>query len=415
MDFKELGISKEVIDLLRKNGIIEPTPVQERSIPLLKENKDIIAQAQTGTGKTLAFMLPVLEKIDSTKDDIQALIITPTRELALQITKEAQKYANPDVGILSAYGGQDIDGQVKKLKNKIHLVIGTPGRLLDHLRRKTIRLNNVSMLVLDEADLMLDMGFLEEVKSIIKSMPKNRQTMLFSATISKGVKILSQKFLNEPERITIKSKEVTLDNIKQIMVRTSEEEKFNALCHYISETNPFMAMIFCKTKNMVMYLNEELGKLGYKCDELHGDMTQRKRERVMKTFRKADLPILISTDVAARGLDIEGVTHVFNYDVPQNIDTYIHRIGRTGRAGQDGVAITFVTNFEEYKFANIENGITGKIEKAQFGDIDIATTSTKKINKKQGEKNVYSRGQHKGRNANSKAGSRNSRFRNKKG
>ena len=415
MDFKELGVSNEMAEMLRKNGIVTPTPVQERSIPILKDDKDIIAQAQTGTGKTLAFMLPILEKIDYTKDFIQALIITPTRELALQITKEAQKYANSDIGILSAYGGQDIDGQVKKLKNKIHLVIGTPGRLIDHLRRKTIQLGSVKMLVLDEADLMLDMGFLEEVKTVVKTLPKNRQTMLFSATITRGVKILSQKFLNEPERVTIKSKEVTLDNIKQIMVRTTEEEKFNALCHYISETNPFMAMIFCKTKNMVMYLNEELGKLGYMCDELHGDMTQRKRERVMKTFRKADLPILISTDVASRGLDIEGVTHVFNYDVPQNIDTYIHRIGRTGRAGQNGVAVTFVSNFEEYKFNNIENGITGKIEKAQFGDIDISTAFPKKINKKLGEKNVYSRGQHKGRNANSKRGSKNFRFRNKKG
>lgn len=414
MNFKELGISSEIVDILRKNGIVEPTPVQERSIPILKENKDLIAQAQTGTGKTLAFMLPILEKIDSTKDYIQALIITPTRELALQITKEAQKYAGADVGVLSAYGGQDIEGQVKKLKNKIHLVIGTPGRLIDHLRRKTIQLNNVKMLVLDEADLMLDMGFLEEVKTVIKSLPKNRQTMLFSATISKGVKILSQKFLKEPERVSIKSKEVTLDNIKQIMVRTTEEEKFNALCSYIKEMTPFMAMIFCKTRNMVMFLNEELGKLGFKCDELHGNMTQRKRERVMKTFRKADLPILISTDVAARGLDIEGVTHVFNYDVPQNIDTYIHRIGRTGRAGQDGVAVTFVTNYEEFKFNNIENGITGKIEKAQYGDIDVSYSAPKKISKKIGEKNVYSRGKHKGRNANSKGSSKNFRFRNKK-
>lgn len=422
MDFKGLGVNSKVLDILNKNGIVEPTPVQELAIPILNQGRDIIAQAQTGTGKTLAFMLPILEKIDVTKDYIQALIVTPTRELALQITKEAKKYASFDVCILSAYGGQDIEGQVRKLKNKIHLVIGTPGRLLDHLRRRTINLNKVSMLVLDEADLMLDMGFLDEVRNIIKNTPKARQTMLFSATISKGVKNLSQKFLNNPERVTIKSKEVTLDNIRQIMIRTSEQQKLNALCDCLEKMNPFMAMIFCKTRNMVMYLNEELAKLGYKCDELHGDMTQRKRERVMKTFRKADLPILISTDVAARGLDIEGVTHVFNYDVPQNVETYIHRIGRTGRAGQDGVAVTFVTNQDEYKFNHIENSITGKIEKEQFGDIDITCSYSKngyksgikKTNKKLGGKDVYKRGKYKARNANSKRGNGNSRFRNKK-
>ena len=422
MDFKGLGVNSKVLDILNKNGIVEPTPVQELAIPISNQGRDIIAQAQTGTGKTLAFMLPILEKIDVTKDYIQALIVTPTRELALQITKEAKKYASLDVCILSAYGGQDIEGQVRKLKNKIHLVIGTPGRLLDHLRRRTINLNKVSMLVLDEADLMLDMGFLDEVRNIIKNTPKARQTMLFSATISKGVKNLSQKFLNNPERVTIKSKEVTLDNIRQIMIRTSEQQKLNALCDCLEKMNPFMAMIFCKTRNMVMYLNEELAKLGYKCDELHGDMTQRKRERVMKTFRKADLPILISTDVAARGLDIEGVTHVFNYDVPQNVETYIHRIGRTGRAGQDGVAVTFVTNQDEYKFNHIENSITGKIEKEQFGDIDITCSYSKngyksgikKTNKKLGGKDVYKRGKYKARNANSKRGNGNSRFRNKK-
>ena len=412
MDFRDLGIRDDVIEKLRKNGITVPTDVQEESIPVLKRGVDLIAQAQTGTGKTLAFILPMLEKIDETKDYVQALIITPTRELALQITNEAEKYADPNLAILAAYGGCDIEGQVRKLKNKIHLVIATPGRLLDHLRRKSIKLDKVSMLVLDEADLMLDMGFLKEVRYIISSLPKKRQTMLFSATISKGVKILSQKFLYKPERVTIKSKEVTLDTIQQIMVKTSEENKFNALCSYLTKMNPFMAIIFCKTKDTVMLLNNELSQLGYECDELHGEMTQRKRERIMKIFRKADLPILICTDIAARGLDIDGVTHVFNYDIPQNVDMYIHRIGRTGRAGQVGVAVTFVTDNEELKFSKIRNGIVGKIEKVQFGNVDMEVRITN--NTKLGGRNVYERSKYKGRNANGKRSSRNFRFRNRK-
>ena len=416
MDFKELGINDYMIEKLKKNGITGPTKVQEESIPILKKGIDLIAQAQTGTGKTLAFILPMLEKIDITKEYVQALIITPTRELALQITNEVMKYATSYLAILAAYGGCDIEGQVKKLKNKIHLVIATPGRLLDHIKRKTICLDKVSMFVLDEADLMLDMGFLGDMKTIISKLPKKRQTMLFSATISKGVKILSQKFLNKPERVTIKSKEIALENIKQIMVKTSEENKFSALCSYLTSMNPFMAIVFCKTKDTVILLNYELGKLGYKCDELHGEMTQRKRERVMRTFRKADLPILICTDIAARGLDIDGVTHVFNYDIPQSADMYIHRIGRTGRALQDGVSVTFVTDNEEFKFLKIRNSIVGKIEKIQFGNIDKELKVVKLINnKKIGDKNVYERGKHKRWNANSKRSSRNFRFRDRKG
>lgn len=413
MSFKELGVKEELIKILNKNGIKEPTAVQEMSIPILKEGKDLIAQAQTGTGKTLAFMLPIAERIDITCDYVQALIVTPTRELALQITQEAKKYMI-DASILLVCGGQDIESQIKKIKTGIHVVIGTPGRLLDHIRRKTIELKRVSMLVLDEADLMLDMGFLGEVRDIISSIPKKRQTMLFSATISKGVKNLSKKFLYNAQRVTVKPKEVMLDNIRQIMVRTGEEEKLNALKSALENMNPFMAMIFCRTKDTVSMLNYELGRSGYVCDELRGDMTQRKRERVMKTFKKADLPILISTDIAARGLDIEGVTHVFSYDIPGSVDSYIHRIGRTGRMNQDGVAVTFVTGRDEEKFLEIENSIVGNIEKKQFGNIDILSDFSNrrksKNNKKSGGRHVVKRGKHKRWNANSKRGTKNFRY-----
>lgn len=365
-NFEKLGISEEMKDLLNKEGIKEPTPIQLQTIPVLIAGKDVIAQAQTGTGKTLAFMLPIMEKIDINKPYIQALIITPTRELAIQITAEAKKLASiKDVKILSAYGGQDVEAQIRKLKKGIHIVIGTPGRLLDHLRRKSIDINKVSMFVLDEADQMLHMGFLKEVEDIMGQLPKVRQTMFFSATIPNGVRTMSTRYMKQPAQIHIESKNVTLDEIRQIVIQTTDRGKQEALCKLIDEYKPFMAIIFCRTKRRVSALNFALGQLGYNSEELHGDLTQAKRERVMKAFRKADIQLLIATDVAARGLDIEGVTHVFNYDIPQYAEYYIHRIGRTGRAGHRGIAITFVTSRDREALKSIEKEIGMTIEKVK--------------------------------------------------
>jgi len=365
MKFSNFGISNELQDILKKNGIVEPTPVQIQSIPVLLKGQDIICQAQTGTGKTLAFMLPIFEKIDITKPDVQALIITPTRELAIQITAEAKKLVEgKDVSILAAYGGQDVEKQVKKLKHGIHLVIGTPGRLLDHLRRKTISFNSLSMLVLDEADQMLHMGFLNEVEDIVNQMPKQkRQTMLFSATMPKQIKSLSAKYMKKPIEVHVQGEKITLDEIKQIVVETTDRGKQDALCEIIDEHRPFMAIIFCRTKRRVIKLNEALQDLGYNSDELHGDLSQAKRESVMKSFRKLELQFLVATDVAARGLDIEGITHVFNYDIPEDPQTYIHRIGRTGRAGQTGIAITFATPRDRENLLLIEKGIRMTLKK----------------------------------------------------
>ncbi|MCX7922974.1 MAG: DEAD/DEAH box helicase [Clostridia bacterium] len=366
-DFLTLGIGHELNKILKQSGITEATPIQEQSIPALLTGKDVIAQAQTGTGKTLAFLLPIMEKINVNKSSVQALIITPTRELAIQITAEARKLAVvKGVAILAAYGGQDVEQQIRKLKGNIHLVIGTPGRLLDHLRRKSVNFGELNTLVLDEADQMLSMGFLNEVEQIIKQASRKRQTMLFSATLPKQIRLLASKYMGEPIQIRIQSKGITLDEIKQVVIETTDRGKQDALCKVIDEYNPFLAIIFCRTKRRASALNEALQRHGYKSDELHGDLTQAKREKVMKAFRSAELQFLVATDVAARGLDVEGMTHVFNYDIPEDTESYIHRIGRTGRAGQTGVAVTFVTSKDRAELDAIEKGIKMTLEKRKI-------------------------------------------------
>jgi ATP-dependent RNA helicase DeaD len=378
--FRSLGISKKLESILKQNGIIEPTPIQAQAIPALMTGKDVIAQAQTGTGKTLAFMLPIMESVNFNEDHVQALIITPTRELALQITDEAKKYApSKSINILSAYGGQDVEQQIRKLKGAVHVVIGTPGRLLDHIGRKTVDFTKVRMLVLDEADRMLDMGFLKDVEQIMHQTPSKRQTMLFSATMPKEITSLISRYMKEPVWLKIQTKSITLDEIKQIIIETTDRSKQEALCNAIEEYKPFMAIVFCRTKRRVSALNEALQGRGYSCDELHGDLTQAKREKVMKKFREVGMQLLIATDVAARGLDIEGVTHIFNYDIPEDAESYIHRIGRTGRAGQTGIAITFVTPKDRISLHLIEKGIGATLKKVKFVKDTAASTSEKHI------------------------------------
>jgi len=360
--FLQLGVSEPLTEQLHLQGIIEPTPVQNAAIPMLLNNKDVIAKAQTGTGKTLAFTLPILQQIRTDKEHIQALILTPTRELAIQITAEVKKLASSvQATVLAAYGGQDVDAQVKKLKKAPHIVVATPGRLIDHMRRGNINLGKISYLVLDEADQMLHMGFLPEVESIIVQTPRARQTMLFSATMPDAIRKLAEQYMNQPAHIDIKSTHVTLDNIKQRVIETTDRGKQDALLELLQTQQPFLAVIFCRTKVRAKKLNQALQEVGYNCDELHGDLTQAKREQVMKKFRDMRLQILIATDVAARGLDVEGVSHVYNYDIPLDAESYIHRIGRTGRAGQSGTAITFTTQHDEGKLAAIERGISARI------------------------------------------------------
>lgn len=364
LDFFQLGIRKEINHTLKSLGITAPTPIQEQTIPSVLEGKDVIAKAQTGTGKTLAFVLPILEKIDVHNSDVQALILTPTRELAQQISKEIKRMIENVEGIhvLAVYGGKDVEQQLKKLKGARHIVVATPGRLLDHIRRESIDLSTVRMLVLDEADQMLQMGFLPEVEDIIYETFSSRQTMLFSATIPNEIKTLAEKYMVEPEFIEVKAKKVTVEEVKQVVIETTDRRKQATLLHLIQEHRPFLAIIFCRTKIRVSKLHDALIANGYESDELHGDLSQSKREKAMKRFRDAKSQFLVATDVAARGLDVEGVTHVFNYDIPTDVESYVHRIGRTGRAGGDGVAFTFVAPKDLELLRMIEKGIHQRLE-----------------------------------------------------
>ncbi|MFC5446951.1 DEAD/DEAH box helicase [Paenibacillus aestuarii] len=356
--FASLGVRESLVQALKSEGVVEPTPVQREAIPALLSGVDVIAQAQTGTGKTLAFVLPMLETINVEKPEIQGLILTPTRELAIQITSELQKLA-PITGakVLAAYGGQDVERQLRKLQGNIHIVVGTPGRLLDHLRRESLNFYKLKMLVLDEADQMLHMGFLNEVQDIIVQTSSHRQTLLFSATMPQQVRNLAKAYMREAAEIQIASKQITLSEIEQVLVQTTDRGKQDALVEAIKQYKPYLAMIFCRTKRRASALNEALQDMGLMSDELHGDLSQAKREQVMKKFRDGKIELLVATDIAARGLDVEGVTHVFNYDVPLDAESYIHRIGRTGRAGQTGVAVTFASQRDMYNIELIEKGI----------------------------------------------------------
>ena len=369
MNFKQLGISNDLVNTLNQMGIKNPTPIQEEAIPLIINKKDIIAQSQTGTGKTFAFLLPMFENINPKDNSIQGLIITPTRELAIQISEAAQKLnETKNLNILAAYGGKDIKSQLNKLKRNIHLVIATPGRLLDHLDRDSINLSKLKTLVIDEADQMLLMGFKNEMEAIIKETNKKRQTLCFSATMDSDVKKLAYRHTKEPAEITIKSREITLDTIRQEVVETTDRHKKDALCKVLNEDNPFMAIIFCRTKRRVDALEEAMSIDGYNCEKLHSDISQAKRERIMKSFRKADIQYLIATDVASRGLDITGITHIYNYDIPETSEDYIHRIGRTGRAGKDGYTCMFVDPKNSRTLEQIESDIKYQIPRRNIED-----------------------------------------------
>ena len=369
-DFLSLGISKQLADHLRTYGVAVPTPIQQQAIPFVMKGEDVIAQAQTGTGKTFAFILPIIEKIDRDAAHVQALIVAPTRELALQITEEIEKMITDIQGlaVLAVYGGQDVDKQLKKLKRNPQIVVGTPGRLLDHIRRGTVQLSETSFLVLDEADQMLHIGFLGEVEEIIKETPATRQTLLFSATMPPEIRKLAAKHMRNPEYIQIEKTQGPAVSVKQLGIHTTDRAKQGALISLIETYRPFLAVIFCRTKRRVSKLYDALKAHGFSCDELHGDLSQGKREQVMKRFREAEIQLLVATDVAARGLDIEGITHVFNYDIPQDAESYVHRIGRTGRAGMTGLAVTFYSSADLPALEQIEKELSITIPKQSDGN-----------------------------------------------
>ena len=356
MKFKELNLSPELLASVERAGFEEATPIQAETIPMALEGKDVIGQAQTGTGKTAAFGLPMLEKIDPQLRQIQGLVIAPTRELAIQTQEELHRLGrDKKIRVSAVYGGADIGRQIRQLKDNPHIVVGTPGRMLDHINRRTLKLGTVETLVLDEADEMLNMGFLEDIESIISQVPEQRQTLLFSATMPPAIKNIGVKFMKEPEHVKIKAKEMTADLIEQFYVRSKDFEKFDIMTRLLDVQTPELTIVFGRTKRRVDELARGLEARGYKAEGIHGDLTQQKRMSVLRSFKNGQLDILVATDVAARGLDISGVTHVYNYDIPQDPESYVHRIGRTGRAGKEGVSVTFVTPNEMSYLHVIEN------------------------------------------------------------
>ncbi|MEN3005638.1 DEAD/DEAH box helicase [Dehalobacterium formicoaceticum] len=362
--FNEIGLSEAVIKATINMGFEEPTPIQAQTIPLALKGEDVIGQAQTGTGKTAAFGIPMVEKMTSGPEYIQGLVVAPTRELAIQVAEELNKIGQfKRVRALPIYGGQDINYQIRALKNRPQIIVGTPGRLMDHMRRRTIRLHNVEIVVLDEADEMLNMGFIEDIENILKEVPTERQTLLFSATMPKPIQTLAQQFMINPTLVSIKNKEVTVPDTRQYYIEVQERQKFDLLCRLLDIQSPESAIIFGRTKRRVDELCEALNTRGYSVEGLHGDLNQSKRDSVLRHFREGTTEILVATDVAARGLDIPGVTHIYNFDVPQDPEGYVHRIGRTGRAGKSGLAVTFVTPREMGQLRLIEQAIRKRIDR----------------------------------------------------
>lgn len=391
MKFSELGLNDELLKAIKRSGFEEATPIQEQTIPLALAGKDVIGQAQTGTGKTAAFALPILQNLDKHNKTIQALIIEPTRELAIQTQEELFRLGRDEKArVQVVYGGADIGRQIRSLKNHVPaILVGTPGRLLDHLKRKTINLEGVNTIVLDEADEMLDMGFIQDIESILSYVKNRSQTLLFSATMPKPILRISEKFMHDPEIVRIKTKELTADLIDQYYVRCKDAEKFNIMCRLIDVESPDLAVIFVRTKRRVDEVTRGLQARGYNAAGIHGDLSQARRISVLKRFRAGKLDILVATDVAARGLDISGVTHVYNYDIPQDPDSYVHRIGRTGRAGQNGSSITFVTPNELGYMRTIEQLTKKKMtplrppsdDQALRGQLKIAKTKIEDLMK----------------------------------
>src|SRR6202158_1224397 len=354
--FSELGLSSEVLKAIDKLGLEQAAPIQAEAIPVLMRGKDVVGQSQTGSGKTVAFAAPAIEKVDVTQRTTQILILCPTRELAVQVSEEVHKLALFKRGLhaLPVYGGQSYDRQLFGLRQGAHIVIGTPGRVMDHMRRGTLRLNAVKMVVLDEVDVMLNMGFREDIELILQSVPPERQTVFFSATMPKPIRDLIEKYSHEPQSVKIEQKAMTVPTVEQVYYEVDRRHKIELLTRLIDLHDLKLGIIFCNTKRMVDDLVDHLEAQGYLADRLHGDMNQAQRDRVMNKFRKSGLEFLVATDIAARGIDVDDVQVVFNYDLPYDAEDYLHRIGRTGRAGRFGRAISFVAGRELFQIHQIE-------------------------------------------------------------
>ncbi|MCC8087907.1 MAG: DEAD/DEAH box helicase [Rikenellaceae bacterium] len=366
-EFQALGLSDITIEAIREKGFETPSPIQALTIPaLLRNDRDIIAQSQTGTGKTAAFGLPILEQIKREKSHPQALILVPTRELAIQVTEELISLNKKKVSIAAIYGGASLGEQLRRINKGIDIVVGTPGRILDHIRRETIDFSSLKWLVLDEADEMLNMGFIEDVEEIMAASNDYKRTMLFSATMPKRIISLSKKYMTDTEILKVESKQMTADLTDQIYFEVKESNKFDALTRIIDIEPEFYGIVFSRTKVGVDEIVSKLLERGYSAEGLHGDVSQAQREKILRKFKRKTINILVATDVAARGIDVNNLTHVINYSLPQDTESYVHRIGRTGRAGNQGTAITFISNSEFRQFSLMKKEVKTDIRKEKL-------------------------------------------------
>lgn len=373
MLFKELGLRPELLSALAELGYEEPTPVQEQTIPILLKGEDLLAQAQTGTGKTAAFALPILSHIDIKSHKPQALVLTPTRELAIQVAEAFQSYAKHIAGfhVTPIYGGQDFRTQLRALGRGSHVIVGTPGRVMDHLRRGTLKLESLKNIVLDEGDEMLNMGFIGDIEWILEQIPSKHQIALFSATLPQSIQNVANRYMKNPKKIQIKNKEGHVDAITQYFMCVSREQKLEALTRYLEVEDTEAVMIFSRTKTFSQELAEKLQARGYMAAALNGDMNQNAREKVIGKIKSGALDIVVATDVAARGIDVDRITHVINFDAPYDTESYVHRIGRTGRAGRKGSALIFITPREFGLLRDIERATNKKIKKIEPPSIEL--------------------------------------------
>lgn len=382
MRFDELEISEQILKAITEMGFEEATPIQAQAIPVVMSGKDVIGQAQTGTGKTAAFGIPLLEKVDVKNKCLQEIILCPTRELAIQVAEEIRNLSKFMHGlkIVPIYGGQDIVKQIRSLKAGTQIVIGTPGRVMDHMRRKTVKFENVHTIVLDEADEMLNMGFREDIETILKEIPTERQTVLFSATMPKAILDIAKTYQKNAQTVKVVKKELTVPNIEQYYFEVKSKNKEEVLSRLLDIYDPKLSVVFCNTKRMVDELVSALQVRGYFAEGLHGDLKQSQRDRVMNSFRNGKTEILVATDVAARGIDVDDVDAVFNYDLPQDDEYYVHRIGRTGRAGRKGKAFSFVVGKDVYKLKDIQRYCKTKILAQPIPSLnDVKNTKVDKV------------------------------------
>lgn len=383
MTFEEMCLDTRIMRAIAEMGFEQPSPIQAQSIPIAVEGKDMIGQARTGTGKTASFGIPMLQRINPKDKSLQAIVLCPTRELAIQSANEIRKLAKflHGIKVLPIYGGQEISKQIRSLKGGVQIVIGTPGRVMDHLRRHTLKPQTVDIVVLDEADEMLNMGFREDIETILGQLPEERQTMLFSATMPKPILEIAKRYLHEPEIVKVIQKELTVPKIEQYYYEVNPRKKNEVLSRLLDMYDPSLSLVFCNTKRKVDELVADLKGRGYFAEGLHGDMKQSQRDRVMNGFRNGRTDILVATDVAARGIDVEDIAAVFNYDIPQDVEYYVHRIGRTGRIGKEGRAFTFVTGRRQiYELRDIERFTKSKITlKAVPSSSEVNETNERKF------------------------------------